>query len=267
MSSAFRGKPLHRRGGRVGISGPAERPLCRRGNQGRKSTAMKRFLFINGLVALVAAATIGIAAGGTAHALYYCNSNISGMTINDSVVVPNGAHCSSFGNTHISGNVTVQPGGTLTFDSTTPSSITVGGSIYLKGVANQSQLCGTTTSGSVYIQNNANEVDLGGGFCGAGTPNNIVKGTVYVQYNTAPVMVENNQINQGTYIQHNSGFVTFSGNTVGTSVTATGNTGGGSITNNTIGGSLTANQNNPAYTVSGNTVKGICTNQATPHFC
>ncbi|MBV8986151.1 MAG: hypothetical protein JO248_17100 [Acidimicrobiia bacterium] len=234
---------------------------------------MKRFLFINGLVAVVAAATVGVLAGGTAHAIYYCTGNITGQTINDTVFVPAGATCSSFGNTHISGNLQTQPGGAVVFEGQSPGSITIGGSAYIKsagaGSAGSNIICGTTISQSLYIQNNANPVSAGPGACGVP---DTVSGSVYIQYNTASVNVSGNtgagEIGQNVNISHNSGggFVTLNGNDIDGLVSVTVNTGGGQITNNVIDGSLTAQNNTPPYSVSGNTVGGVCNNNGT-HSC
>jgi hypothetical protein len=220
---------------------------------------MRRFLF-HGLVAVLAAAGIGVVAGGGAHALVQCNGVINGQTINDNVFVPPGPACDINSST-INGSVIVAPGGDLTITgsnisggvtATNPLFIgitvssqntTIGGAVTISGAssAHQSFICGhTVIGGSLYLTKNVGLVFVGDARCGGNT----VKGSVN--------------------ISGNSGHMSFDGNLVQGSVTAQNNGGGGEIEGNRIFGALVAANNSPPYTVSGNTVSGGCINQTGP---
>jgi hypothetical protein len=225
---------------------------------------MKRFLFVNALVAMVGAATIGVVGGGAAHAVVACTGNITGMTINGSVLA--GPGCESFGHTTIKGSLTTQVGGGVFFDG--PSN-TVYGRVFLNRIGASSTICGTVVTGNFYISGNAHSVSVGPQACGSAVD---IDGSLSVQSNTAAVLVKNTTVDSNAFVGSNGpgGAVTLNGNTIGVHtgngvLSATNNTGGGSITSNTVGGNLTAS-NTPAYTVSGNTVGGTCNNQGT-HTC
>ena len=242
---------------------------------------MKRFLLINGVVAMVAAATVGVVAGGAAHAATTCNgaNPINGGTVSGSVTA--GPGCIIHGGAQVTGNVNVQPGGSLLLTNATVDGsvlatdpdyveingcsttlctghglgpVTIGGKVSITGATNTSNgsatyICnGALIKGNVYLQNNNSNgalygtaVDLGSSACG-GTPVTI-NGSVFVSNNAGVI---------------NIGPASGTGNTIAGSVSATNNTGGGMISNNVISGSLTASGNTPPYTVSGNTVRGRC---------
>jgi hypothetical protein len=229
---------------------------------------MKRFLFVNALVAMVGASTLGIVSGGSAHAaVFTCTGNITGQTINTSVLA--GPGCESFGNTTINGNLFTQPGGSVYFAG---SNIRIYGKAILSGIGAASTMCGTLVTGNLYISGNAHSVSVGTAACGLATD---VNGSLYVENNTATVLVKSLTIELSTYVSGNAagGAVTVQGNSIGQSfnslgvLSVTNNMGGGSITGNTVGGNLTASNNTPHYTVSGNTVvNGKCNNEGT-HSC
>ena len=242
---------------------------------------MKRFLFINGLVALVAAATVGVVAGGAAHAAITCDAAnpINGGTISDSVTA--GPGCIIHGGAQVKGTVNVQPGGSLLLTNATVKGavlatnpdyveingcsttlctgqglgpVTIGDKVSITGATNTSNgsatyICdGALIKGSVDLQNNNSNgalfgtaVDLGSSVCD--TPVTI-NGSVIVSNNAGLIRI--GPAANGT------------GNSIAGSVSATNNTGYGTIINNVISGSLTASGNAPPYAVSGNTVRGAC---------
>lgn len=224
---------------------------------------MRRFVFANGLAALLVAVTVGVVSGGAAHATFQCSGDITGQTINDSVLVV--GRCFSSGDTHISRNLTTAPGASLSFRG---SNNTIGGSAFLKNTGGLgAELTGTTIQGALYVeQNSGGQICLFPSLCRGTTPDTII-GSVYVAFNATSVAFQRVTVGQSVFIQHNSRNVVFSlSPSVGGSVYATANNAGGEVDNNRIAGNLIAQQNSPAYTVFGNAVGGTCNNNGT-HTC
>ncbi len=228
------------------------------------------------LVAVLTTAAFALPAIGLvqapAHAVVQCPPNISGATIQDSVIVPAGQACSIQSST-INGSITVYPGGSLSIiSSTVNGSITanspegivfscfgaptvgcsrrtvIGGNVVINGTTGRAGpvfisptstlpnfFCATDFHAGLTIENSGPNAPWRIGACSAFgvVTNNTVAGTLNLTGNQADVGVFSNS---------------FGGN-----LNATGNSGGGSVTGNTVTYAITVTNNSPCWQVSGNT--------------
>jgi hypothetical protein len=180
-----------------------------------------------------------------------CNGTYGGSGSN--VTIPAGAVCTLVPGTALSGNVTVQQGGTLkdlgatiTGNLQANSALAIqvsGGSVANLLVASltgkpagaDNSLCNLTVTGNAEIRNLSRNspIDIGNlGACAGGPGLNLI-GSLSVHDNAGPILV--------------------GGNHAGTSIDVRNNTGGGVLTGNSAGTSCSLKADTPGITGSGNT--------------
>ncbi|MGA8090545.1 MAG: MBG domain-containing protein [Terracidiphilus sp.] len=216
------------------------------------------FLYVNGT--LTVTYTGSVPPSGTT-----CNGAYSG-TFKGSLSVSKGQNCVFIGG-GTSGSIT-ETGGNLVLNGatvgssvtiTTGGAFTIGPSTTIKGSLTiqsltkstaTNQVCGATISGSLVVQTSSAAVLIG-----SGTPScagNIVKGSLQVASNPAPVTMDGNKVSGSVQVQSNSGATTIDGNTVGVSMQVQSNRGATQIFTNVIANALQC-QSNSSITGGGNT--------------
>jgi hypothetical protein len=121
-----------------------------------------------------------VAAGGN----FNCTAgNPPPVTVNGNLTA--GAGCVLNG-THVKGNVSVGPGGSLS-----ASGATIDGNVEIAGTSGSNSICHTTIGGNLQVHNNSGSTAIGS--CG-GNPNNVVGGNLEIHNNTGPVTVSNTTV-------------------------------------------------------------------------
>ncbi len=166
-----------------------------------------------------------------------CNGLFGGS--GGSVVVPSGAHCTLLAGTQSSGNVQVQPGGSLN-----DGGAAITGNLQADG-ATSFEVTGGSVGGNLQSQNGTGTVSVDGALVG---------GNLQVQDDAAGATVTGNTVDGNLQVQDN-GAVTVTGNTADGNVQVQDNA-GGSLTGNTAGRNCQLQQNNPKIVGSGNTAHG-----------
>ncbi|QBI18678.1 hypothetical protein ER308_03290 [Egibacter rhizosphaerae] len=150
-----------------------------------------------------------------------CTGTIGATTIDDNVVVPDGATCTLDGTT-VEGNVLVGSGASLT--------------------ALDAEIDGNIQDDD----NNAGDVTVEG---------TVVHGNIQLE-DGAGATVTATRIDGDLQLEANDGALAADDNTIDGNLQANQNTGGLDITDNTIDGNLQCQSNDPAPTGGGNTVRG-----------
>ena len=153
----------------------------------------------------------------------------------------------------VGGNVTVNGGGTFSIGPTT----NIKGNLQIQSIPSGSatnQVCGSTISGNLQFQSNHTAVLIG-----AGTPacaGNVIKGSLQVLSNTAPITLDGNTVSGSFQVQTNSASVTMDTNKVSGAVQVQSNSGATTLDANTVGGALQDQSNTGATQVISNIITG-----------
>jgi len=153
----------------------------------------------------------------------------------------------------VGGNVTVNGGGTFSIGPST----SIKGNLQIQSIPSGSatnQVCGSTISGNLQFQSNGTSVLIGSG--SPSCAGNVIKGSLQVLSNTAPITLYGNTVSVSLQVQSNTAAVTIDGNAVSGSLQVQSNTGATTLDGNTVGGSLQDQSNTGATQVISNVITG-----------
>jgi hypothetical protein len=243
----------------VATSPPGSYPIMV--SQGTLAAANYTFTFVNGTLTITF--TGSVPPSGTA-----CNGAYTG-TFQGNLTVAKGQNCVFVGGgasgnvTETGGNVTLSGatvGGNVTVSGGTFSigpSTNIKGNLQIQSIPSASvtnQVCATTVGGNLQFQSNGTSVLIGSG--SSSCAGNVIKGSLQVLSNTAPITLDGNTVSGALQVQSNSAAVTIDTNTVSGALQVQSNSGATMLDGNTVGQSLQDQSNTGPTQVISNVITG-----------